>query len=186
MPQSLSAHTSPGAVPTLTGRLKIQFDALDSCHQQTIDTLNLLVKLVDQLDQHAADEPVKRMARQILTFFGGESRAHHAEEEHLVFPPILQGLDHRLIEKVRRLQQDHVWLEQDWLELGLQLDAIARGYNWYDREALRQGTSTFVALYLDHIDLEESIIYPQAKRRLAERADAGAARVQAEQTRRRT
>jgi iron-sulfur cluster repair protein YtfE (RIC family) len=162
----------------------MQFDALDTCHQQTLATLNLLVKLVDQLDQHAADEPVKRLAREIISFFNGESRSHHAEEEHLVFPPILQGLDHRLIEKIRRLQQDHVWLEQDWLELGLQLDAIARGYNWYDREALRNGTSTFVALYLDHIDLEESIIYPQAKRRLAERADAGAARLEAEQTRR--
>lgn len=185
MPLSPFAPASPPAVPTLSGRLKIQFDALDTCHQQTIDTLNQLVKLVEQLDQHAADEPVKRMARAIIAFFNGESRAHHADEEHLVFPPILQGLDHRLIEKVRRLQQDHVWLEQDWLELGLQLDAIARGYNWYDREALRKCTSTFVALYLDHIDLEESIVYPQAKRRLAERSDAGAARLQAEQVRRR-
>ncbi len=185
MPMSPPAPSARPAAPALSGRLKLQFDALDTCHQQTIDTLHLLVQLVEQLDQHAADEPVKRVARQIIGFFNGESRAHHAEEEHLVFPPILQGLDHRLIEKVRRLQQDHVWLEQDWLELGLQLDAIARGYNWYDRQALRQGTSTFVALYLDHIDLEESIVYPQAKRRLAERADAGAARLHAEETRRR-
>jgi iron-sulfur cluster repair protein YtfE (RIC family) len=167
----------------LSGHLKLQFDALDACHQQTIATLDLLVQLVDKLDQHAAEEPVRRVAREIIGFFNSESRAHHAEEEHLVFPPLLQGQDKHLADKVRRLKQDHAWLEQDWLELGLQLDAIARGYNWYDREALRKGTSSFVALYLDHIDLEESLIYPQARRRLAERTDARAARLQADVSR---
>jgi hemerythrin-like domain-containing protein len=82
---------------------------------------------------------------------------------------------------VRRLKQDHFWLEQDWRELDAQIDAIARGLSPNDPEALRLGVEIISALYLDHIDLEESLIYPQAKRRLSERADAGAARLRAEE-----
>jgi hemerythrin-like domain-containing protein len=188
MPQSsshapLSTRSAALSAARLPDRLHLQFEALDSCHRETLQTLSLLDQLVDQLDQHAAEEPVRRLAHQVIQFFNGNARAHHADEERLVFPPLLQGSDAHLVDQVRSLQRDHVWLEQDWLELGLQLGAIATGYNWYDREALRKGTAAFIALYLDHIDLEESLIYPEARRRLSERTNAGAARLHAEQAR---
>jgi hypothetical protein len=61
------------------------------------------------------------------------------------------------------LQQDHGWIEEDWLAIAPQLRAIAAGYNWYDPDELRHGISVFLELCREHIQLEESIIYPEAK-----------------------
>jgi hemerythrin-like domain-containing protein len=128
---------------------------------------------------------VRKDARQIVAFFEGAAHEHHAEEDRLVFPPLLEGSDVALSRQVRRLQQDHAWLEQDRVELKLQLDAVAKGYSWHDVDALRANVGVFTGLYFDHIDLEESLIYPNARRRLSERANAGAARLAAEQQRQR-
>ena len=46
------------------------------------------------------------------------------------------------------------------------MEAIAGGYNWYDLPMLRLALPVFSALYHDHIALEESIVYPEAKRQL--------------------
>jgi hemerythrin-like domain-containing protein len=73
---------------------------------------------------------------------------------------------------VRRLQQDHGWLEEDWLELAPQLEAVANGYNWYDLAMLQHALPIFTELYREHIALEESLIYPEAKRRRAAEQDA--------------
>jgi hemerythrin-like domain-containing protein len=182
---SAAVHTTalPGA--TALGRLQAEFDALDACHQQVLDTLGLLSGLCDRLRDDGVSPAVCDDARQIVSFFDSTAHTHHAEEDRLVFPPLLEGSDTALAQQVRRLQQDHVWLEQDWVELKLQLDAVAKGYSWYDLDALRAGIGVFTGLYLDHIDLEESIVYPNARRRLSERANAGAARLAAEQQRQR-
>jgi hypothetical protein len=93
-----------------------------------------------------------------------------------VFPGLLASGDAELVQHVRRLQQDHGWLEEDWLELAPQLEAIGQGYNWYDLAMLRHALPVFTALYVDHIGLEESLIYPEAKRRQAALSAGEAAR----------
>jgi hemerythrin-like domain-containing protein len=175
--------SAAAALPCLAalGRIQAEFAALDACHQQVLDTLAALGQLVEDLAERGVNDAVKAAAQQIVSFFDTTAHEHHAEEDRLVFPPLLEGSDAALADKVRRLQQDHGWLEQDWVELRLQMDAIAKGYSWYDIDALRAGVGVFTALYLDHIDLEESLIYPSAKRSLSERINAGAARVAAEQ-----
>ena len=65
---------------------------------------------------------------------------------------------------VKRLQQDHGWIEEDWRELAPQIEAISAGYNWYDLPMLRAALPVFTALYQEHIALEESLIYPAARR----------------------
>jgi hypothetical protein len=80
---------------------------------------------------------------------------------------------------VLRLQQDHGWLEEDWLELEPQLQAVAHGYSWYDIDSLRHGVGVFTALYHDHIALEESLIYPEAKAHMAAEAASQTQRVAA-------
>ncbi len=82
-----------------------------------------------------------------------------------MFPGLLASADEELRRSVVRLQQDHGWLEEDWLELAPQLEAVAQGYNWYDLDMLRHALPVFAALYHDHIALEESMVYPAAKRR---------------------
>jgi hemerythrin-like domain-containing protein len=143
------------------------FEALDETHRQVMQTLGQLSRLLDHLDAQGADDSARVQARDICAFFDGAARAHHAAEEQYVFPPLLSSGDAQLVSHVQRLQQDHGWLEEDWLELAPQLKAVAEGYNWYDPDMLRTAIPIFAELYRDHIELEETIVYPASRGRQA-------------------
>lgn len=138
--------------------------ALDRTHREIMQMLQALRELVVQLEQQGMDPVGRERAKTICAFFAGTARAHHADEETLVFPPLLRSANAELVQHVLRLQQDHGWLEEDWLELAPQLQAVAEGYSWYELETLRAGVDVFVALYHEHIALEESLVYPEARR----------------------
>ena len=149
------------------------FESLDATHHEVMITLGRLARLLDHLDGEGVDEAARKIAAEICQFFDGTARSHHAAEEQIVFPSLLSSGDEELVAHVHRLQQDHGWLEEDWLELGPQLRAVAEGYNWYDLDVLRSAIPIFAELYRDHIALEEVIVYPAAKRRQAAPARAG-------------
>jgi len=149
------------------------FEKLDRMHHRILEVLGQFQQLLDHLDENGADDVARASAAAIHAFFEGNGRVHHVDEERFVFPQLLTGGNAALVETVRRLQQDHGWLEEDWLELAPQIEAIAKGYNWYDLNMLRLALPVFTALYHEHIGLEESLIYPEAKRRQAA-LDAGA------------
>jgi hemerythrin-like domain-containing protein len=146
-----------------TNNAGADFKALDACHQQIAEHLNRLDALVDHLVSQGVDAHAQGEARSIESFFTETSQRHHLDEEAKVFPPLLTSSDEALVATVRMLQQDHGWIEEDWLAIAPQLRAIAAGYNWYDPDELRHGISVFLELCREHIQLEESIIYPEAK-----------------------
>lgn len=174
-------HPQQGTDAALNARLA-PFDALDACHREMVNHLQLLDRLIHHLDRHGVDDEARRLAVAVMRFFNDTAQAHHAEEERKVFPPLLNGTDSAMIQHVRRLQQDHGWLEEDWRELALQLSAVAEGYSWYSIDSLREGAEVFTALYHDHIALEESLVYPEA-RRLVQAEFDGIGRRLAEQRR---
>lgn len=141
-----------------------EFESLDNAHRAALTMLESFGKLLAHLDDRGLDDAARESAREILGFFSGPGAHHHADEEKHVFPGLLASSDVELVQHVRRLQQDHGWLEEDWRELHPQVEAIANGYNWYDLAMLRLAVPVFDALYRDHIALEESLIYPAAKR----------------------
>jgi hemerythrin-like domain-containing protein len=141
-----------------------EFESLDNAHRAALAMLESFSKLLAHLDDRGLDDAARDSAREILGFFSGPGAHHHADEEKHVFPGLLASSDVELVQHVRRLQQDHGWLEEDWRELHPQVEAIANGYNWYDLAMLRLAVPVFDALYRDHIALEESLIYPAAKR----------------------
>ena len=143
------------------------FEALDRTHRQVLEILQQFDQLLDHIDDNGPDEVARASATEIMAFFGDHARQHHADEERLVFPTLLNSNDPELVHHVKRLQQDHGWLEEDWLELAPQLEGIAQGFNWYDLAMLRNALPIFTALYQEHIGLEESLVYPEAKRRQA-------------------
>lgn len=143
-------------------------EALERTHREVMVTLDQLAQMVERLADQGVDDEVQAMAKRICKFFNHEARDHHAQEDLHVFPGLLASGDGVLVGHVQRLQQDHGWLEEDWIELGPQLDALARGYSWYDIDALRGGITVFTELYHEHIALEESLIYPEARRRQAQ------------------
>lgn len=154
-----AARPARPPVPALPG-----MDALDRTHAAMLATLADIGRLLDHVDDNGPDEAAREMAARIHAFFEAEARAHHAQEDRVVFPPLLAEGDEELVHHVRRLQQDHGWLEEDWREIGPQIEAIARGYNWYDLPMLRQALPVFTQLYQEHIALEESLVYPAARR----------------------
>lgn len=153
--------SEPSALPS-------PFVALDECHRQIAEHLDRLDGLLGHLDRFGVDDRARDEARRIEAFFSDTSQAHHRDEELKVFPNLLATGDEALVATVRLLQQDHGWIEEDWIELAPQLRAIASGYSWYDPAELRHAIEVFLELCREHIRLEESVIYPQA-RALAEK-----------------
>ena len=166
MPATTKTRPSRAAVPPMP-----EIDALDGTHREVLKMLLCIRELLDHLDDHGADDTAQQRALEICAFFGEAARQHHAEEEAVIFPPLLRAGDETTVQHVQRLQQDHGWLEQDWLELAPQLTAVAQGYSGYDLDLLRSGLDLFAELYREHIALEESMIYPAARRRAQIEAD---------------
>ncbi len=144
-----------------------KMSALDACHLQIQHHLSALSDLQQLLQTESDSTVCRQKAQAIEAFFSGTSRQHHAEEEKHVFPSLLGSDDAQMIQAVMTLQQDHGWIEQNWLELAPMLRAIAQGEDWPDLAELSHYIEVFLNLCQDHIALEESLIYPAAKERLA-------------------
>lgn len=142
------------------------FEVLDACHRETMVLLRELAAMAPRLDTSGPSPEDRETAARVVHFFSTTARQHHEDEERHVFPKMLDSNDPEIVQAVLRLQQDHRWLDQDWMELQPMLQAVADGQPWYDPEAMREGVDIFVALSHEHVELEESCIYPQARARL--------------------
>jgi hemerythrin-like domain-containing protein len=155
------------------------FEALDDCHRQIQRNLEQLAELIRLVESGGADVNVRKLAGAIESFFSGTSREHHAEEEKNVFPPLLVSGNDELVAAVRTLQQDHGWIEENWIELAPQLRALASGNSWMDPAEFQHAAQVFMDLCSGHIALEETLIYPESKARwaqaVANRTSPGAA-----------
>jgi hemerythrin-like domain-containing protein len=151
------------------------FEALDECHRQIMAHLADLTDLARQIEAKGVDAAAQQQAGAIEVFFSSTSRDHHAQEEKSVFPPLLAMGDPALTAAVHTLQQDHGWIEENWIELAPQLSAIASGNNWPDPAEFLHGVQVFVGLCTDHIALEETVVYPESRAQWA-RAVAARAR----------
>ena len=144
------------------------FEALDACHQQILVHLAMLAELAKHMEAVGVDAKARQQAGAIESFFSGTSRQHHAEEEKTVFPPLLASGNAELVAAVRTLQQDHGWIEENWIELAPQLGAIASGNNWLDTAEFQHCLEVFLELCRGHIALEETLVYPESKARWAQ------------------
>lgn len=152
------------------------FESLDRTHAQVLEVLEQFDRLLQHVGDNGPDAIAQASAREIHAFFAGSARQHHADEEKFVFPGLASSQNAELAQHIQRLQQDHGWLEEDWLVLAPQIEAIAQGYSWYDIDLLREALPMFAQLYKDHIALEESLIYPAAKARRQQFIEAAMAR----------
>ncbi len=141
------------------------FESLDDTHRQILQVLDDLDSLVHTLARHGADDAAAALAARACRFFNGPARGHHEAEETHVFPSLLPGATAALLAQVRRLQQDHNWIEESWLELEPHLQAVAQGYCSDHAAFLGAALPEFTALYHEHIAVEELMVYPEARRR---------------------
>ena len=139
------------------------FDFLDHSHQELGRMLLALQEVVDAMDMDGLTPEVRARTREVLNWFDTHARQHHIDEERHIFPALLASTVEETRTLALRLAQDHGWLEEDWLEISPSLSAAADGYQWFDLDVLRHAVDVFEQLYLDHMVLEESLAYPQAR-----------------------
>ncbi|HWP11081.1 MAG TPA: hemerythrin domain-containing protein [Ramlibacter sp.] len=152
------------------------FEALDACHRQILAHLQKLSELAQRIETVGVDAVAQQQASAIEAFFSGTARQHHEQEEKTVFAPLLAGSDPAITAAVNTLQQDHGWIEENWIELSPQLSAIASGNNWPDSAEFQHGVQVFVQLLTGHIALEETIVYPESRAQWARAVAARALR----------
>jgi hemerythrin-like domain-containing protein len=158
------------------GTQSVNFNALDECHQHIHVHLESLAKLAKQMEAGEIRESDKASAGLIESFFSSTARDHHAHEELHVFPPLLKTGNEELASAVHALHQDHGFIEENWIELGPQLRAIASGNNWFDAAEFLHNAEVFLELCGGHIALEETLIYPESKALWAQAVAARKAR----------
>lgn len=143
------------------------FEFLDATHREIHQQLQQLSVWVDAIENEGLNQANRAKVRHVLDYFNGEARQHHLDEEKHIFPALLASQNAEIVQATEHLIQDHGWLEENWLQIEPSLEAAAGGNLWFDTAELRHALEVFDALYLDHILLEESIAYPEAKKRLA-------------------
>lgn len=149
------------------------FEFLDDSHRMIEQQLQRLQALAQSLVDEGLDAQARSQAREIVSYFNQHARQHHVDEEKHIFPPLLASGNAELVQATQHLMQDHGWLEEDWIEIEPSLEAAAGGYNWFDPGELRHAVEIFATLYREHMALEESLAYPEARDRLR-LADLGA------------
>ena len=152
------------------------FEFLDRTHRDIMAQLVLLRPLVDAIEAQGLNTANRDQLRRTVRYFNTEARQHHLDEEKHIFPALLNSQNPEIVGTAQRLEQDHGWLEENWLQIAPSLDAAAHGNLWFDMQALRHALEVFEALYVDHITLEEAMAYPEAKKRLHALDSAGIGR----------
>ena len=138
------------------------FEMLEACHERVHRMLALLARLREHIRTNGIDEQARQAARDVMRYFDQAAPQHHRDEELHVFPPLLAQGDAAMVAVVRRLQQDHVEMEERWQSARHVLAVLqaehSRPFDAADDAAL----DAFASLYGAHIEAEEQIAYPRA------------------------
>jgi hemerythrin-like domain-containing protein len=127
-----------------------------------IRTLALLTRLRAHMKGHGADDGARSAARDVMRYFDRAAPEHHRDEELHVFPPLLAQADPAVVAVVKRLQQEHVQMEQRWAAARDVLRAIETGELVALSSADEEVLDAFASLYATHIADEEHTAYPAA------------------------
>ena len=160
-PPERTRRRTPAAAPRLSGA-----ELMDRTHREMLQALVRMNELADLLATPARDAAAKALAAPLCSFFNGPAREHHEAEETTLFPALLASGSAGLRGQVQRLQQDHRWLEEDWLELEPHLQAVASGYCDAHRDFLQPALREYAGLCHEHMEFEESLMHPEARRGL--------------------
>ena len=141
------------------------FEMLLACHDRVQRSLALLTKLIAHVEQHGHDEQSRSAAADVLRYFELAAPRHHEDEERHVFPPLLAHGSLVLRTAVRALQDDHQRMDALWTGLRPVLTGWSGpGAQGRVDARLREDATRFRALYLKHIETEEGLVYPAARK----------------------
>ena len=145
---------------------------LEDCHKRILH----FIKTLSALAESAASAPLSSADRdsveRSLRYFREAAPRHNADEEQSLFPLVRRHADAQgdeMAVRLASLANDHRWAE----ELHCEMDAI--GSRWLaagtlrsnDRARLRSLTRLLSQFYVQHIAIEETELFPAARRLLS-------------------
>jgi hemerythrin-like domain-containing protein len=144
---------------------------LEACHDRIRRSLDLLGRICDRVAECRIDAAVHEAAGDVLRYFDRAAPHHHEDEERHIFPCVLEGTaDPALRAAVLRLQEDHIAMEKQWAALRTPLAALAAGHAQAFGAPHIAAARRFIALYADHAQTEEALVFPPAAAALDEAA----------------
>ncbi len=142
---------------------------LKDCHRRIEHFLQILHTVIDRAAGRAMNDEERSAIQSALSYFRTGGQRHNADEEESLFPRMRgAGIDPAELERVAGLEHDHRDAEQ--LHAGvdrLYARWLQGGRLTADEEkTLRSFTQQLRALYAQHIEVEEKIVFPHAAQRL--------------------
>lgn len=153
---------------------------LSDCHRRVemfLGTLEAVAKVIDE----PANEERRRALRSALRYFAEAAPKHTADEEESLFPRLRQ-MHNREVEsalgRLDGLENDHRWaspLHEEIERLGEQYLSTGR-LSTQEVETFRNSIASLASMYKQHISVEDSMIFPLAKRVLSDTQKSAIAR----------
>lgn len=138
---------------------------LKHCHDKIRKQLTTLQNLLGHLAQHGNTTDAQQAAKAVLQYFNKAAHLHHDDEEQDLMPMLqatATGDDAALLATlVPEILADHQRMDQAWLTLRPELEAIAAGTG---TQLSADGVAAYVAAYQAHMSKEEGQLAPMAKR----------------------
>lgn len=152
---------------------------LSDCHRRIEMFLRALASVGEVIDRPPSEE-TRRALENALRYFAEAAPKHTADEEESLFPRMrkMNNADVRsAFEKLDRLEDDH----QRVAPLHERVDELGKRYlsngNLADREVeeFRNSVGDLIAMYQEHIRIEDELIFPMAARTLSDSEKAAVA-----------
>ena len=158
------AITFPGFDSPAVG-FEQPYDMLEACHDRVRRSLALLVRLIEHIDASGHDDSSRSAATDVLRYFELAAPQHHEDEERHVFPLLMEQGDAALRDAVQLLKRDHERMNALWHELRVSVShwSRAQAAGAIDDDS-RRLAAEFAALYAQHLQREEGLVFPASKR----------------------
>ena len=162
MTMTFPGHSAPAA------GFEVPREMLAACHLRVQDQCATLLRLAPHIAAHGSDQPAREAATAVIRYFDTSARHHHDDEEHDLFPALIESMAGSdavcLRELTAALTAEHRELEARWQTLRAVLAPVAAGHAvLLDQDEV----SRFAQLYQGHIAREESELLPMAERLLS-------------------
>jgi len=139
-------------------------DALRACHARIRVECGKLRELAERVAGSDYADETRQSAAALIRYFDTAARFHHEDEEEDLLPRMMaaatMGRGSRLTRMVAEIATEHQEMDRFWTELRAALQEISAG----ERLPLDPlSVDRFVKLYLSHITVEESNVFPLAE-----------------------
>jgi hemerythrin-like domain-containing protein len=139
---------------------------LQDCHRRIEHFLDILCIVAERAPARSLTGEERSAVQAALQYFHVGGERHTADEEESLFPRLRAEPTADSVKEIDRLERDHLhaahlhesvdWLYTAWISA----DLLESG----QQRRLLSETRQLKQLYAEHIQIEESIIFPQAAR----------------------